>query len=75
MWQEGTVRIGLNIYRFWVKACDEPSDSFGLDGGRIIKLDVWLGDKEVIHYERGWDIRPRTKEAKEVLKTILIGYN
>ena len=59
-WAEGTVWVGTTAFRYEVKHFDEPSQ-FGIDGGRISKLHVQRFTptiKEVVHYDRGWDIEP-----------------
>lgn len=41
-------------YQVKAKLIDIPSRS-GINGGRVIKLDVIDGDDLVVHYDRGFD--------------------
>ena len=72
MWSEGVVGIsqGKNAptvhVHYWMKRYKEPS-KFGIDGGRISKLTLKIGDEIVANYDRGWDIRPRNEIAEKVL--------
>lgn len=47
MWSEGTIRIpdakdkGKNtVCHYWVKHYEEPSETYGINGGRISKLMI-----------------------------------
>ena len=40
MWHEGSIKIGKDIFHYWVKVAGEASEIFGLNGGRIIKLSL-----------------------------------
>ena len=76
-WKTGTVRAfdkntgkGMS-YRYDAKVYDEGSE-FGINGGRISKL--WIEDSRkfpVASYDRGWDIKPTSKEAEAALAIIL----
>ena len=70
----------LNNYFFWAKLYDEGS-KFGINGGRISKLLIYKNGfgcsrhnaSILANYERGWDIQPKAKYEKEVLKRIVDG--
>ena len=68
-WHEGTIGIPVNgtkktkIARFWVKTASEASEDFGIDGGRIIKLQIKVDGYTVVNYDRGWDIEPDENDA------------
>ena len=54
---------------------EEPSN-YGIRQGRISKL--WMSNTECcefINYDRGWDIRPASTEAKAVLAAIIKKFN
>lgn len=56
---------------------DEPSEEYGIDGGRISKLcirDKRNKGKWLCNYDRGWDIKP-TKEIKDFYDEIIKKYN
>ena len=61
MWREGTIEIPVGdetkIAHFWVKFYEEGSE-FGINGGRISKLEIRIDNKVVVHYDRGWDVKP-----------------
>lgn len=65
---------GWKKYTAYIKQYDEGSE-FGIAGGRISKLQIKDGDKTVVNYDRGWDIKPETAEERAALKTILNGWN
>jgi hypothetical protein len=43
---------------------------FGIGQGRISKLQVWRGDRSVMHYDRGWDEKPAGRRDRKVLRKI-----
>ncbi len=80
MWKEGTIGIpqadGTNhIIHFWVKHFDEPSEDYGINGGRISKLSLKLNGEWIAIYDRGWDVEPAGKEAEIALSILLNAYN
>lgn len=70
MWKNGQI----DNFEYWVKSCDEPS-IYGINEGRISKLNVRCGGSMVVNYDRGWDIEPETDADREVLAKILAQYN
>lgn len=82
MWSEGVIGIpdakdkentpnattGLKHY-------DEPSETYGINGGRISKLMIKIDGETVCNYDRGWDIEPTCKEAEMALCILLENYN
>lgn len=70
MWKQGK----LDGCEYWVKSYDEPS-TFGIDEGRISKLTVKRDGREIINYDRGWDLEPATTADREILAKILEMYN
>lgn len=64
-------------YRFHAKIGDAGS-KYGIDGGRISKLEVKKGKESVIHYDRGWDSgsepEERTAEQDRVLAAVTAGF-
>jgi hypothetical protein len=74
MWKKEIIVInGSEIY-FSMKVFENGS-SYGIDEGRISKLSCRREGKEVINYDRGWDIRPKENIDKEALEEILKLYN
>ena len=55
MWKQGTIEVNGKQYEYCIKQYDEGSE-FGINGGRISKLNIRVNGKEVANYDRGWDI-------------------
>ena len=79
MWHEGTIGIPVpgtketKIAHFWVKTCEEPDETYGIDGGRIIKMQIKIDGKTVVNYDRGWDLEPdENNEALMIAFSILM---
>ena len=70
-WIDGKI-LTMKGYEFQAKMSDEPS-KFGIDGGKIEKLDVRKDGDLVMRYDRGWDKDPQTPEQKEALQRIRNG--
>ena len=65
------------LFEASILSFDEPSEEYGIDGGKISKLYIverTRAVKVVCNYDRGWDVRP-TKEVKEFYEKILKKYN
>ena len=82
MWKEGTIGIPdakikdkYTICHYRVKLFDEPSEEYGINGGRISKLTIKINGKNVCNYFRGWDIKPTCKEAEIALCILLNDHN
>ncbi len=80
MWSEGIIaspNTGTK-YKYAVKHFEEPSEVFGIDGGRISKLTIReVGEsRDIVNYDRGWDIHcPDEYELKAVYAIIIEKYN
>lgn len=64
------VEFSIDGFECTAKVFAEGSD-FGIDGGRVSKLGISKNNKTICNYDRGWDIEPRTKAGKEVLRKIV----
>jgi hypothetical protein len=71
LWTDGRI-LTMEGYSFSAKMHDEPS-KFGIEGGKISKLEVRKDDEIVMNYDRGWDVDPKTPEHKEALQRIRNG--
>ena len=78
LWKEGTIGIPVNggketkIAHYWAKVYDEGS-IYGIDEGRISKLQIKIDGQTVVSYDRGWDIEPdENDEATMIAYSILI---
>lgn len=76
MWTKGAIRInGKNIF-YCVKHFEEPSEDYGINGGRISKMELREDNEAVMaRYDRGWDIEPRDADTVAVYKLLLKNYN
>ena len=72
LWLSGHVTKAPE-YTFRAKVYDAGSE-FGIDNGRISKLEVFHKGNEVINYDRGWDQKPRSWKEKTVLRDIVAGF-
>lgn len=78
MWSKGTTDIQFDdktITCTWsVKHFEEPSE-YGIDNGRISKLTIKVGNKDIVNYDRGWDIKPTDEVGIAVYKILIEKYN
>lgn len=74
MWHEGTIGINDRLAHFWIKTYDTGSE-YGIDGGRISKLQIKINGQTVANYDRGWDIKPDQADAIAAYKILLHEYN
>ena len=74
MWDKGTLEIDGTKVDYWVKHYKEGSE-FGINEGRISKLDCRVDGEIILHYERGWDIEPQTELANKVLEILKSRFN
>lgn len=70
MWKDGII----NGYLFSAKVFEEPSE-YGIDEGRISKLNISKTGEILCSYDRGWDILPKTEEVKAVYQDIVKRFN
>lgn len=70
MWSQGTE----NGYEYWVKHYENGSE-FGIDGGRISKLQINRDGQAVVSYERGWETEPKSAEDKAFFEKLMKMYN
>ena len=80
MWSEGTIGIpaedgNYTAVHYWVKHYEEPSEEYGINGGKISKLMLKANGEVICNYDRGWDIEPTCKEAELALSILLNSYN
>lgn len=82
-WTIGTVSYKKKTYYFDIKNFIEGS-KFGIDNGCISKLQVYDPNAKegqykygnlVMNYDRGWDVRPKTDDAKAILNAIKARFN
>ena len=78
-WFEGIIRGTEPPLTLSVKVFEEES-TYGIGNGRISKMAVYNDALRYekgfhgaceMHYDRGWDIRPRTREAYDRCKAVI----
>lgn len=74
MWTNGVIKIDKTNVAFSVKHFGEPSE-FGIDEGRISKLDLRVKGKIVANYDRGWEMKPSHVAVEKALQYVLATYN
>ena len=82
MWSEGTIRIpdakdkGKNtVCHYWVKHYEEPSETYGINGGRISKLMIKVDGVITANYDRGWDVEPADENTQLATELLLHSEN
>ena len=76
LWKEGTIGIPVDgktiIAHYLAKVYDEPS-VYGINEGRISKLQIKIDGVEVAAYDRGWDLEPEeSNQAAQVALAIIL---
>lgn len=70
MWTKGTI----DGFDYCIKHYEEGS-IYGINNGRISKLEMRKDDVIIANYDRGWDIKPEGEEAQAALAMILEEFN
>ena len=74
-WITGTTDFdGERELRFQAKVFEEPSEDYGINGGKISKLEIRIGKEIIANYDRGWDIEV-SEEAQAFYESILAQFN
>lgn len=79
MWKQGAIGVKnkdgkMTSVKYCAKVYEEGS-IYGIDGGRISKLNFTINGKIVLNYDRGWDVTATCEEAETALAIILKEYN
>ena len=79
MWHEGIIASTTTNakFKYWAKVYDEPSETYGLEGGKISKLTIRkLGEtRDLYNYDRGIDVDCQSDEVRAVYEIVLAKYN
>lgn len=75
MWSKGSLNINGTECSYWVKHYDEPSETYGINEGRISKLEIRIAGKATCNYDRGWDIRPQDAATRKAYAQLLKKFN
>ena len=74
MWREGSIKIGEDIFLYWIKQYGGGS-VYGIEGGRISELIIKRGGEIVCNYDRCWDIKPVDEDTEFMLAILIKDYN
>ena len=74
MWSKGSIKIESTEVQYWVKHYEEGSE-FGIDGGRISKLECRAHGKTILNYDRGWDMEPETELGYQAYAILIAKFN
>jgi len=73
-WIKGREEFDENLDITFCAKVFEESSEFGIDGGKISKLEIRLGSEILCNYDRGWDVYP-TEEVLPIYEGILAQFN
>lgn len=74
MWESGSLLISGTVVKYWVKHYDEPSEAYGLEGGKISKMELRIGGRVTLNYDRAWDIEPEDKASQLAYAVLMKKY-
>lgn len=69
-WCGEWIKGELDGFRFSAKVFSEGSE-FGIDNGRVSKLSIREGDKEIVLYDRGWEVWPKKPRHLEIYHRVM----
>lgn len=69
MWEAGTIKIFGHAFAYNAKRYDTPS-KMGIFNSCVSKLDLFQNGKYAAHYDRGWDMLPKSALAWIAVKMI-----
>ena len=79
MWHQGVIGAPIGgkmvACKYWVKAFEEASEEWGINGGRISKLSIKVNGEWTANYDRGWDIEPKDEATQIALAILMMEYN
>ena len=75
MWNKGSLNINGMECTYWVKHYEEPSEEYGIDGGRMSKLEIRVNGKTTCSYERGWETEPEDETSQLAFAAMMQKFN
>jgi hypothetical protein len=75
MWEKGTLLIEGTTVKYCIKHYTEPSEDYGIDGGRISKMQLKVNGETTLNYDRGWDIEPEDEASQLACGILIRKYN
>lgn len=73
-WETGSLLINGTVVKYAVKHYDEPSETYGLEGSRISKMELRINGKVTFNYDRGPDIEPEDEVTQTAYMVLLKKY-
>ena len=73
-WVEGSEEFGGELEITFCAKVFTKGSPLGIDGGKISKLEIRLGNEILCSYDRGWDIEP-SAEVTPFYESILAQFN
>lgn len=74
MTSNGVMDINGMTVKYDVKHFEECSD-WGIDGGKVSKLECKANGETLFRYDRGWDIEPHTDFGYKVYAIMMAAFN
>lgn len=75
MWDTGSLFIDRTVVKYWVKHYDKPSAAYGIDGGRISKMELRIDGIVTLDYDRGWSKEPEDEASQLAFAVLMKKYN
>ena len=75
MWEKGSLLIEGTVVKYWIKHYEEPSEEYGIEGGRISKMELRIGGEVTLSYERGWGKEPEDEISQLAYAILMKKYN
>lgn len=75
MWDKGELLINETAVKYCVKHYSEPSEIFGINSGRISKMELRVDGKVTLNYDRGWDVEPEDETSQLAYAYLLKKFN
>lgn len=69
------MKVRNSVFHYWVKHYEEPSETYGIEGGRISKATLKRSGQIVYNYDRGLDIAPADEDTEIALAILMKNYN
>ena len=70
MWRKGEI----GGFDYFIKQYEKGS-TYGIDEGRISKMQILKDSKIIVNYDRGWEVEPREPMVISACEKLLEMYN
>lgn len=73
-WTQASILVNGESFKVQMM-CDElPNETYGIAGGRIVKLYIFNNTRDLLWYDRDWCKKP-DQEVKAIYEQIVAIYN